>query len=258
MLQDQHLQIVVADLSQNAVLDPPALALSSAAIHIWEFPLSISQSAFTSLARLLSPDEQTTASRFRFERDARRFTVARASLRAVLTGYTRSPARDLQFVYSQHGKPALAHSPQDIRFSVSHSGDLALLAVARSREVGVDLEVIREDVETDKLAQRFFSVRERESLHLLPSQHRVPAFFRCWTCKEAFLKAQGVGLSRSLESFDVEVDPARSARLISTRPNPGESESWSLHDVEMPPAYAAAVAVEAVIAEMKILRCRQR
>jgi len=256
-MQNQNLQIVVSDLSQDAVLDPPAPALSSSAVHVWELPLSISEPAFTTLAKLLSPDERDRASRFRFEKDARRFTVARASLRAILSGYMLSSARDLRFVYSQHGKPALADSSHDIRFSVSHSGELALFAVARGRDVGVDVEIIREDVETNKLARRYFSVRERESLLLLPPQQRLAAFFRCWTCKEAFLKAQGVGLSRSLESFDVEVDPSRSARLISTRPNVDESEAWFLHDIDVPPGYAAAMAVEGRITEMKILRYRQ-
>ncbi len=255
-MQDQDLQIVVFDLSQSAVLDPPVPALAGSAVHVWEFPLATSESAFANLVTLLSPDERARASRFHFEKDARRFTVARASLRAILAGYALSPARDLQFPYSQQGKPGLADNARDIRFNLSHSGELALLAVAPGREVGVDVEAIRKDVETDKLAERFFSARERESLRGLAPEKRIPAFFRCWTCKEAFLKAQGVGLSGGLGSFDVEVDPEQPARLVSTRPNPDEAQRWCLHDIDTPPEYAAAVAVEGSITEIRILRCR--
>jgi 4'-phosphopantetheinyl transferase len=159
-------------------------------------------------------------------------------------------------VHSEHGKPSLANAAADIRFSVSHSGGLALLAVARGREVGVDLEAIREDVETDKLAERFFSEQEWQSLRLLPPEQRVPAFFRCWTCKEAFVKAQGVGLSRSLGSFDVDVNPEGGGRLVATRPDPGEAGRWSLHEIEAEPGYVAAVAVEGSIAALSIFRCK--
>jgi len=250
------LKIVAVDLGQNFVLDPPVPALSGSAIHVWEFPLATSESALADLVKLLSADERVRASRFHFEKDSHRFTVARASVRAILAGYTLSQAGDLQFLYSQQGKPALADDARDIRFSISHSGDLALLAVALGREVGVDVEAIREDVETDKLAERFFSPRERESLRALSLEKRGRAFFRCWTCKEAFLKAQGVGLSRELGSFDVEVDPAQPARLISSRPNSDEAERWWLKDVETLPEYAAAVAIQGSITEMRIFRRR--
>jgi 4'-phosphopantetheinyl transferase len=256
-LPDRDLQIVVADLSGNWVLEPQVPMLLASEIHVWEFPLMISESAFANFEKLLSHDERTRASRFHFENDARRFAVARASVRSVLAGYTLSPARDLRFVYSQHGKPSLATPAPDVRFSVSHSGDFALLAVALGREVGVDIEAIREDVETDKLAERFFSVRERHCFRTLPPKKRVLAFFRCWTCKEAFLKAQGIGLSRSLGSFDVDLNPDQPAHLVSTRPDPSEADRWSLHEVEPPAGYAAAAAVEGSITAMSILHCRQ-
>jgi 4'-phosphopantetheinyl transferase len=110
-------------------------------------------------------------------------------------------------------------------------------------------------VETDNLARRFFSPRERDAIRGLPEEERISAFFRCWTCKEAFLKAQGVGLSRDLDSFDVEVNPKSPARLLATRPDAAEADGWSLHDVEVISNYAAALAVEKSIRSMKILRC---
>jgi len=254
--QDRHSDTVVAELSRDCVLQPPVPELPSAEIHIWEFPLTTQYFEFAKYATLLSEDERTRASRFRFERDARRFTVARASVRSILGGYTGSAGRDLSFDYSHYGKPSLANIAADIRFNVSHSADLAMLAVVRGREVGVDLETIRAEVETDKLAERFFSLQERESLRAIPNQARTSAFFRCWTCKEAFIKAQGLGLSRSLESFDVEVNPERPARIVSTRPDPEEAARWSLRDVETVREYAAAVATEGPATWVRVFRCR--
>jgi len=254
--QDPRSQIGVAELNRDCVLHPPVPELSSHEIHIWEFPLTTSDSGFDAYATLLSEDERTRASRFRFERDARRFTIARASVRSILGGYTGTAGRDLRFDYSQYGKPTLAGMFADLRFNVSHSADLAMLAVVRGREVGVDIEAIRAEVETDKLAERYFSVYERESLRALPNQDRTSAFFRCWTCKEAFLKAQGLGLARSLESFDVEVNPERPARILATRPDLEEAARWSLLHVETVAQFTAAVAIEGPVAAVRFFRCR--
>ena len=255
-LSDQQLPVTVAELSRDCILDPSAPELSTSSIHIWQFPLTISDGSLDNFATLLSEDERIRAARFRFEKDARRFTVARATVRTILGSYFKVSDRDLRFDYSRHGKPALADDTTDIRFNVSHSSDLAMLAVTRGRDVGVDLEITRDDVEIDQLTTRFFSEHECAALREISNTQRLRAFFRCWTSKEAFLKAQGIGLSRSLESFDVEVNPKLSARLLATRPNAEEAEHWSLHDVPTGENYAAAVAWEDSIAEIKILRCR--
>jgi 4'-phosphopantetheinyl transferase len=260
--QDQQLQISITKLNRDRMLDPSVPELAASSIHIWQFPLTISTIPLEKFAAVLSEDETVRAARFRFEKDARRFTVARASVRSILGGYVAMSGRDLRFDYARYGKPALANVDQahlDTRFSISHSGELALLAVAPGREVGVDLEAIRENVETDRLAERYFSEHERTSLRGLSNDERVRAFFRCWTCKEAFLKAQGLGFSRSLESFDVEVNPEHSARLLGTRPDEKEAQQWSMHDVPTEPNYTAAVAweISPVVkktVEMKILQ----
>jgi 4'-phosphopantetheinyl transferase len=250
----QDVQISVTELRQRRLLEPPAPELAASSIHIWQFPLAISDDSLEGFNALLSEDEGARAARFHFEKDTRRFTVARAAVRSILGSYTRRRAGDLRFDYAHYGKPALSNVDADLRFSVSHSGEFGMLAVALGREVGVDLEAIRLDVETDTLAQRFFSELERTAIRGLPLHERVRAFFRCWTCKEAFLKGQGLGLSRSLESFDVEVRPDYRARLLATRPDPEEAARWSLHDIPVEENYAAAVAWEGAIAEIKILR----
>jgi 4'-phosphopantetheinyl transferase len=252
---DSPFRVEVADLSRETLLAPVPLELHPASIHVWQFPLTAPDGEFDNYAAVLSPDERARANRFHFERDQRRFTIARAVVRSILGAYVGASAGEIVFDYAHYGKPSLADNRGGIRFSVSHSGEMGMLAVARGQELGVDVELIRADVETEKLAERFFSPHERESIRALPSGERASSFFRCWTCKEAFLKAQGLGLSRSLDSFDVEVNPERPARLLSTRPDSRESTRWFLYDVPIQSSYHAAVAVEGPIKEMKILRC---
>lgn len=251
-MENQRASISIVESNQEAA--PKAPELTAAALHVWEVPLIVPEASFLDCKNLLSKDEAERASRFHFERDARKFTVARGSMRSILSRYSGLPAKETRFLYSKHGKPSLAGGGRDIRFSISHSGDYALVAVALGREIGVDIEKIREDIETDKLAERFFSESERGAIRALRAEHRVLAFFRCWTCKEAFLKAQGVGLSRPLGSFDVEVNPLREAQLLATRPDHNESHLWVLCDIAPAAGYAAAIAAEGVLQEVTVLR----
>jgi len=249
------LKITVFNHKGSVLQDPSPPPLDSSKIHVWEFPLAISESAFARCPEILSEDERARAARFHFEKDARRFVVARSSMRSILAGYTNTAPRDLRFVYAEQGKPSLEQNAADIRFNLSHAGDRAILGVARGREIGVDIEAMREDVEFDKLAERFFSDEERGTLRALPREKKSWAFFRCWTCKEAFLKAQGFGLTRSLSSFDVDLSSGP-ARLLATRPDPAEAERWQLFELEAPPGHAAAAAVEGAISALSILGYR--
>ena len=240
----------MGELRSSTLLKPTVPALNGLELHVWSIPLIVPDDVFSRLQHLLSPDECQRSSRFHFEKDTRRFIVARGSIRSILAAYTNSDARDLRFDYSPQGKPSLAKPECAVRFNVSHSHNLALLAVAQGREVGIDIEWMRTEVETEKLAERFFSAREREALRALPNEQRAAGFFRCWTCKEAFLKAQGSGLSRDLGSFDVDMTVGHPAALLATRPDATEVVRWSLREVPTEEGYAAAVAVEGPIAEL--------
>jgi 4'-phosphopantetheinyl transferase len=252
-LSDHGFEITVTHWTDGGVLEPVVASLELAEIHLWEFPLAVSDPVRATLQAWLSEEERARASRFHFEADARRFAVARGSLRSILGAYSGSAACDLKFVYSQPGKPRLADERTRLRFNLSHSGERGLLAVASGREVGADIEAMRKNVEFDQLAERFFSEHERDTLRRLPPEKKVPAFYRCWTSKEAFLKALGIGLSRSLSSFDVAlVGPAG---LLATRPDPAEARLWSLFEHEAAAGYAAAVAVEGTIARIRVWRC---
>lgn len=251
--KQRDLPIVVTCLDANCLVEPARRRLGSSEIHVWEFPLEIPESRFNSLAKLLSPDEKVRAARFHFEQDARRFSVARGRVRLILSSYVSADAAELRFVTSKYEKPSLKNPAVDIRFSVSHSGEWALVAIGLGRDVGVDLELVRDNVEVDVLAERFFSPHEREFLRSLPSEKKKTTFFRCWTCKEAFLKAQGIGLSRSLDSFDIDLSGA--AYLRATRPDPDEAARWSVFELESVPGYAAAAAAEGQVESVHIFRC---
>jgi 4'-phosphopantetheinyl transferase len=162
------------------------------------------------LAGLLSADERQRAERFVFQRDRRRYTVARARLRQLLGERLGAAPESLQFAYNRHGKPALARRPgeRDLRFNVSHCGEVAAYAFTEGREVGVDVEEVRALPDADEVAMRFFAQRERAAYLSLPASERPQGFFNCWTRKEAFVKAIGEGLSHPLDTLDVSLAPA--------------------------------------------------
>jgi 4'-phosphopantetheinyl transferase len=238
----------------KSFLEPDVPPLSGSELHVWTIALHIPDAVFSALRTFLSLDEAERASRFHFEADARGFVVARGSVRSILARYTQSSAADLFFSYSAHGKPTLQKPASELRFSVSHSHDLALLAVVSGREVGVDIEWKKEGVEVDKLAERFFSPQERIGLRSQSPEARIDSFFRGWTCKEAFLKAQGFGLSRNLSSFDVDMSVGTPARLLGCRPDASEASHWSLRELNVPEGYAGAVALEGRIGELKMIQ----
>ena len=230
------------------ITTPPIL--SPLSVHIWSVHLDDVNAK--DLPILLSDDERSRAARFHFDRDRHRFIVGRTALRQILATYRNNEPADLKFSYSAYGKPSLESTHSDLRFNVSHSDSLALIAITRERELGVDIEKIRDDIEVEQLATRFFSSAEIASF--LALEHpRIAAFFRIWTCKEAFLKGHGMGLALPLDSFDVEVDPAKPAKLLETRPDTAEAARWSLRSLEVAAGFAAAVAVNGPIEEPLIL-----
>lgn len=221
-------------------------------VDLWRLPLVWPSEDAGRLRQTLSADEAERAARFHFARDRDRFTAARALLRAVLALYLGAEPARLRFAYGPHGKPALAGGAAGgdadaaaLRFNLAHSHDLALVVVARAREVGVDVEHVRADFATAEVAERFFSRREAEALRALPEgRPRVEAFYRCWTRKEAFIKAKGEGLSFPLSTFTVSLAPGEPAALLGCDRDAGETGRWTLVDVEPGAGYVGAAAVE--------------
>ncbi len=214
-------------------------------VHVWRAALDQTPSQIHGFLHYLAADERARAERFYFERDREHFIVARGVLRAILGSYLNRAPECLSFCYSSLGKPALAgESDGDaIRFNVSHSHGVALYAVTRGREVGIDLERIRFDLAVAEIAERFFSRREVAMLRTLPPEGQRQAFFRCWTRKEAYTKARGEGLSLPLDQFDVSLAPGEPAAVLGTQRDPSEAFRWSLQELTPAPGYVAALAV---------------
>lgn len=227
-------------------LPPEKVILSSNEVHVWRASLDEFPSQIDIFLHTLAAEEQKRAEQFYFERDRRRFITAHGVLRAILGLYVNLPPNYLTFRYSSHGKPALAwESGGDaIRFNMSHSQEVALYAVTRDREVGIDVEFIHRDLGVEQIAERFFSRRETATLRGLPTPLREHAFFLCWTRKEAYIKARGEGLSLPLDQFDVSLIPGQPAALLSTRPDSSEVLRWSLQELPLASGYVAALALE--------------
>ncbi len=225
--------------------EPGWIDLKKGEVHVWRASLDRQPSEVERLRDSLAPDERERADRLRVPLVRTRFVTGRAVLRDILGRLTGCPASELQFGYGEKGKPyLLPQSPQTPRFNLSHSHGLAVYGVSLDREIGIDLEMIREDRDHEKLARRFFSPRETAALMSVPESQRLQAFFDCWTRKEAYLKARGQGLAMPLASFDVSLAPGETAALLNVSGEPGETSRWSLHNLHAAEGFAAALAVE--------------
>jgi 4'-phosphopantetheinyl transferase len=223
---------------------PEILTLPENEVHLWHVSLALPTEGLANIGELLAPDEVERAARFRFKIDRDQFVARRGLLRAILGRYLGIPPRKVDFTYNGFGKPSVAHNPEGLRFNLSHSGKLAIIAVIRGREIGVDVERIRKDVEIERISQGLFSGIERDTLQTLSPKNKPQAFFNCWTRKEAYLKARGEGLSFPLNRFTVSVLPGEKPRLLEALDDAAEIERWSLYHLAPSPGYVAALAVE--------------
>lgn len=225
------------------------LSLGENEVHLWHLDLATAAAGEKKWQQILSEDEKSRAARFRFDRDRQCFSATRGVLRTILASYVGADPKTLAFGYAKNGKPYLNrnHSlsgSNQVEFNVSHSGMVALLAFARERAVGVDVERIRNNVEIESIAQRFFSKHEERQLLALPAAGRVAGFYRCWTRKEAFIKAVGIGLSLPLDQFDVSLAEGDGNVLLATRPDAGEAARWLLREVIAGYGYVGALCVQ--------------
>jgi 4'-phosphopantetheinyl transferase len=223
---------------------PSQLELDRQAVHVWCVPLNLTSEQLSSLAPTLSADEQTRASRFRFERDRHWFIAGRGMLRLLLSRYLRISPEGLLFTYSDRGKPALSHpeTPDKIAFNVSHSNGIALYGVTCDRPIGVDIEYIRSLPDLTQLAQRYFLPSENALLQALPPDQQQNIFFRLWTGKEAYLKATGEGIT-GLKQVEIALEPGET--IVNLKLNNTPATNWTVMQLNfIPPGYVATLAVE--------------
>lgn len=208
--------------------------------------LEVKAEAVHASAALLSDAERQRASRFVFDRDRSRYIVARAWLRRLLAERLGVEPESVKFAYGPHGKPALSRRFADaaLYFNVSHSEDVAVYTFSRGREIGIDVEAVRELRDADDLAARFFSRRENEAYLALDPRDRPLGFFNCWTRKEAFIKALGDGLYYPLDRFDVSLAPGEPSKILRVEDTPGDECGWCMESFSPAPGFVAAVVTE--------------
>jgi 4'-phosphopantetheinyl transferase len=198
--------------------------MASEEVHCWCVRLDVAPEAFDGLYATLADDERKRSARFRFEHDRRRFVIAHGALRDLMGGYLETDPRHIHFIHNAAGKPELTPVMGGrLRFNLSHSADLALIAIVTDADIGVDVECIRPESDYAEIARSFFSIREIEELARVPNHRKAETFLRCWTRREAFVKARGEGLG------DGPIEP---------------SGDWSLFPLHPAPGYVGALAVE--------------
>jgi 4'-phosphopantetheinyl transferase len=220
------------------------VALPPDEVHVWRIAVAAG-AAGAAAVETLSEAERARAGKLHFAADRDRFVASHVALRGILASYLETMPSSLAFGAGPHGKPFVdAPAPgRSLRFSLSHSGDIALVAVSREREVGVDVERVRPRDDFDGFAARYFSPRERAALAGVAPDDRLRAFFEIWTLKEAYLKACGDGLLRELDAFDVTVADAQ-PRLLAVRDRPGDEARWTLRRLALDDGHTAALAAE--------------
>lgn len=224
--------------------------LGTRQVHVWRTRLDRPvQQARSSLPRL-AEDERARAMRFQFDEHRRDFIVARTFLRSVLGRYLHEDGAQIKFEYSSYGKPSIAPSrlSTPLFFNLTHSHQLALLAVTEQAEIGIDVEFIR--AVDDGIAERYFSAREVAALRALPDHLQNQAFFNCWTRKEAYIKARGEGLSLPLDRFDVSLAPGAPAAILAIRDGE-DAATWRLEHLQPEQGYVGALAIHAAPIELR-------
>lgn len=223
-----------------------APALKAGDVHVWRVYLDRDSFYVRKLFGTLSSDERQKAESYHVDQDSNRFVVARGMLRKILGSYLSLSPNRISFSYDRYGKPFLDSADNSFRFNVAHSQERALIAVARGREVGVDVEFVDKKVEIFKIAQRIFSPTELSRLQILAFDLQATAFFRGWTRKEAYLKAVGTGFSEPKKQLAGPVMPAE--LFISDRTTGFEKlGDWTLTTLPFEQKYMAALAVEGEI-----------
>ena len=220
--------------------------LSNDDLHVWRASLDQDRTTILKLSALLALDEHQRAEKYLRSIDRDRFIIARGVLRKIISAYLHIAPCEVRFVYNEYGKPFLSpdQNHRALSFNLSHSNSLALYAVACARCVGIDIEYMREDFATLEVAERFFSKDEFETLKAAPAEQRTRAFFNCWSRKESYIKAIGMGVSYPLDGFTVSLASNVMPALLKVDTDATEAARWKMYELDVAEGYAAALIVE--------------
>jgi 4'-phosphopantetheinyl transferase len=240
------MQILFREWDDSVPARRAAASLGSDEVQVWLATAPPDEAGLTAFTRALNPDERERAERFRVSEPRRQFVFGRAVLRQLLGACLNVEPATLAFGHQPHGKPFLSQSALagNLRFNLSHSGRIVAIALARGREVGVDIESIQRLDDWLLLAGRIFSPRELGELFSLPKPQQREAFFNGWTRKEACLKATGEGLTDDLPAIEVTLAPGKEPKLIGLPAGPEAARRWAIRAIPLPPDFAGAVVFE--------------
>ncbi len=238
---DKHIRYSKDLWSECSAEDMPTLLNDE--IHVWKANLTISVSQRAFFWRFLSEDEQVKAKRFYFEKDRFNYIAGRGILRSLIGIYTQQKPNEIQFSYTEFGKPSLSNNTQ-LCFNVSHSGNTILLAFTQKNSIGVDIEKINDTIDFQTIAKRFFSKKEAQIVLNLPHKERTIAFYKCWTRKEAFIKGHGQGLGLPLDQFEVSILDKKPVVLHSIQWAPETVKNWHLYSFEPDEENMAALIIK--------------
>jgi 4'-phosphopantetheinyl transferase len=247
-------------LSSHTWNPPPLdLVLQPGEVHVWRAFLDNYASQLAGLRASLSEDERTRAGRFHFERDQVHFTAGRGILRRIIARYLRQEPAKLRFEYGSNGKPFLAVplGRQPLPFNLSHSHGVALFALACDQELGVDLEQVRPIDDAEQIAKSYYTPREHALLRELSGSRKAEAFFKCWTRKEAYLKATGAGISESLDKVEVSLVEGEPARVLSIAGDVKAASAWQLEELVPAPGFVGAVAWQGPPLPVRLWQCAE-
>lgn len=221
------------------------MELSENEVHVWYFNVDDFSKRIEKYGRFLSSEEITRSIKFKFEKDRTLNIMARSSLRILSSLYLGITANAIEFKYGPYGKPDY-NFQTELKFNVSHSGKFVVLAFVKDSEIGIDVEKVKTDFDALSLAENFFSITEINMLHNVQQDDVYNAFYRCWTRKESFIKANGTGLSFPLASFAVSLNN-KEAILLQTDWNSSEKHKWNLFSFEPASGYVGALSAGANI-----------
>lgn len=218
----------------------PNLSLDDA--HVWLADLRKPDEVLLRMQNFLMPEEKLRAAKFLQQEAKRNFILVRGALRCLLAKYLHCIPQEIQFSQNEHGKLFLPQT--GLEFNLSHSKDFALFAFAWKRPLGVDIEFMRPALYAEDVARKFFAAKEIASLFALPEEQRKVAFFQCWSRKEAFIKALGVGIFYPLDQFVVDVDTGQSGPItLQINAAKDKAHNWQLIALQCVPNYAAALCI---------------
>ncbi len=224
-------------------------------VHIWPVDLQAPESAVEQAESLLPQVERERALRYLNRGSRNRFSLSRSFLRKLLSHFLGIPGDHVELAYEKDGKPKLAGKVWPHRFSLSHAGRMAVVAISAGCEVGVDIEPIRRIDEINLIVERFFSFEELRAFGEISEESRIVAFLRAWTREEAYVKGCGTGISLPLSSFSVPMSP-QSIGPFPVRTGHSDGVEWRVQDFSPGESYVGAVAYSNARRRVVVHECR--